>query len=71
MSSFQMNQYYRMCADIELLDKKIALYYLEHESRKNESKFGLPILEELASTDLSNVAITEGNANYNPKRMLV
>ena len=33
-SSFQMNQYYRMCSDIELLDEKIALYYLEHESEK-------------------------------------
>ena len=64
-----MNQYYRMCSDIELLDEKIALYYLQHESEKNESTFGLPIFEEQASQELATVATTKGNVNYNPNNI--
>ena len=30
LNAFKMNTYYNMCSDIELLDEKIALYYLEN-----------------------------------------
>lgn len=32
VNSYKLNSYYTMCADIELLDEKIALYYLEHKA---------------------------------------
>ena len=37
VGSMRMRSYYNMCADIELLEEKIALYYLQHKT--------LPILQ--------------------------
>ena len=59
INSFHMRAYYNMCSDIELLDEKIALYYMENKK--------LPILE----TDTKKVEeliqnYAEGNVNYNP-----
>ena len=31
LDNFKIDQYYKMCADIELLDGKISLYYLKHK----------------------------------------
>lgn len=59
IASTRMRSYYNMCADIELLDEKIALYYLEKKS--------LPILSsETKKIDelISNYG--EENVNYNP-----
>lgn len=30
LSAIKLRNYYNMCSDIELLEEKIALYYLEH-----------------------------------------
>ena len=65
LNNFKMNQYYRMCADIELLDEKIALYYLKHKEYDLDT-FGLPIEDVQVSGDLVTAATTEGNVNYNP-----
>lgn len=56
INSFRMNAYYNMCADIELLDEKIALYYLEHKT--------LPIIKEEPKE--IKESMEEGNVNYNP-----
>lgn len=61
VSSFRINAYYNMCADIELLDEKIALYYLEHKDDENS----LPITEEtIPISELEGWR--EGNVNDNP-----
>lgn len=57
INSFRMNAYYNMCADIELLDEKIALYYLENKT--------LPIMEVEETKEIKE-SMEEGNVNYNP-----
>lgn len=59
ISSFKMKAYYNMCSDIELLDEKIAIYYLQNKS--------LPIVE----SDSKNISelindYSDTNVNYNP-----
>lgn len=59
VSGARMRSYYNMCADIEVLDEKIALYYIEN----NE----IPVLED--DTELVESLInsySETNVNYNP-----
>ena len=59
IASTRMRSYYNMCADIELLDEKIALYYLEHKT--------LPIIR--SETKKINELISNygsSNPNYNP-----
>lgn len=56
ISSYRLNAYYAMCSDIELLDEKIALYYLENKSLPIEGQ--MKTIDSLI-TDMSNV-------NYNP-----
>ena len=67
LDNFKLDQYYKMCADIELLDGKVTLYYLEH---KNDEaiNFGLPIDDNKvrASSELETIVTTEENVNYNP-----
>ena len=59
MDSFKMDQYYKMCADVELLDGKIALYYINNGV--------LPVdTSDTASEDLRTAAISDDNVNYNP-----
>lgn len=58
MSSLKMKLYYNMCSDIELLDEKIALYYLQ----KNE----LPIKGNPNNVNDLIVNYSENNINYNP-----
>lgn len=61
INSFRMNAYYNMCADIELLDEKIALYYLEHK----EEEESLPITDEFI--EISDFeAYSEATVNHNP-----
>ena len=55
-SNFQMNAYYNMRSDIELLDEKIALYYLENKE--------LPI--QIGDTKTINEIYDSNNINYNP-----
>lgn len=57
LSSMKMNKYYNMCSDIELLDEKISLYYLQNKE--------LPILE---AKDVNGIIkdYSEDNVNYNP-----
>lgn len=59
ISSAKMNTYYNMCSDIELLDEKIALYYLQNKE--------LPIVKS-DSKNINEIIqdYSEGNANYNP-----
>lgn len=67
MDSFKMDQYYKMCADIELLDGKVALYYLNHKDDVGDTNGGLPIdKSQEASDDIKKAATTSGNVNYNP-----
>lgn len=59
MYSLTMKNYYNMCADIELLDEKIALYYLEKGELpvdKNNIKNVRDLVQEYS----------ESNVNYNP-----
>ncbi len=58
IASTRMRSYYNMCADIELLDEKIALYYLENKA--------LPISTQTKQISelISNYG--ESNPNYNP-----
>ncbi len=68
VSSYRLNAYYIMCADIELLDEKIALYYLENKDKESEKEnFGLPIIlnESKPIQELITNYSTE-NVNYNP-----
>lgn len=59
VGSMRMRSYYNMCADIELLEEKIALYYLQHKT--------LPILQnETKSIDEIISNYSETNPNYNP-----
>ena len=59
LSSFRMNEYYNMRSDIELLDEKIAIYFLS----ENE----LPIIED-DKRDINSVIenYNSSNINYNP-----
>lgn len=56
INSFRINAYYNMCADIEVLDEKIALYYLKHGT--------LPVITEQPKE--IEESMEEGNVNYNP-----
>ena len=58
ISALRMKLYYDMCADIELLDEKIALYYL----KKKE----LPIQEEEIEIKSLIPSYDENNENFNP-----
>ncbi len=58
IATYQLNAYYMMCSDIELLDEKIALYYLENQE--------LPIQSESIQITALIPDYAEGNANYNP-----
>jgi len=59
ISSLQMRVYYNMCSDIEILDEKIALYYLQNKE--------LPVLAD-NSKDINDLIAeyNENNVNYNP-----
>ena len=57
-SSFKMRAYYNMCSDIELLDEKIAIYYIQNKS--------LPITEEQKNVDEIVSNYSENDVNYNP-----
>ena len=59
ISGYRLNVYQLMCTDIELLDEKIALYYLEHDKQ-------LPITDEYIKIDELIENYGEGNVNYNP-----
>lgn len=64
INSVKTQVYYNMCSDIELLDEKIALYYIEHMS--DTENFGLPI-NKTVTLDAKNVgAMDSENVNYNP-----
>lgn len=58
ISSFKMNSYYNMCADIELLDEKIAIYYIQNKN--------LPVTEETKKVDELIENYSAENVNYNP-----
>ena len=58
ISSFKMNSYYNMCADIELLDEKIAIYYVQNKN--------LPVTEEAKKIDEVIADYGTENVNYNP-----
>lgn len=58
VSSYRLNAYYLMCADIELLNEKIALYYLENKQ--------LPITNDYIEINKLIENYAEGNVNYNP-----
>ena len=58
ITSYRLNAYYLMCADIELLDEKIALYYLENKQ--------LPITNDYIEINKMIENYAEGNVNYNP-----
>ena len=59
ISSYRLNAYYMMCSDIELLDEKIAIYYLEKKE--------LPVTDEIIDiTNLVGEDYGEANVNYNP-----
>lgn len=59
IESFKMNAYYDMCTDIELLDEKIALYFIENKD--------LPIVtSDSKKVDELVPDYAEGNVNYNP-----
>ncbi len=57
-SSFKMKGYYDMCADIELLDEKIAIYYVQNKT--------LPITAETKNIQELIENYTSDNVNYNP-----
>lgn len=61
-NSFKLRNYYNMCADIELLDEKIAIYYLEHKDEENS----LPITNEMIKINDLITGYSENNVNYNP-----
>lgn len=59
ISGVRMREYYNMCADVEVLDGKIAIYYIENGE--------IPVLKN----DVKNVeeligAYSVTDANYNP-----
>ena len=59
VTSYRLNAYYMMCTDIELLDEKIALYYLKNKT--------LPIIESESQSITSLIEnYNENNVNYNP-----
>lgn len=59
VSGARMRSYYNMCADIEILDEKIALYYIENEE--------LPVIEnETEIVDYLVNNYSQDNPNYNP-----
>lgn len=58
ISSFKMNHYYNMCSDIELLDEKIAIYYIQNKN--------LPITAETKKIDEFIENYSAENVNYNP-----
>lgn len=58
ISRIKMRAYYNMCADIELLDEKIALYYLENKS--------IPIFEDEKLIGELIPEYSASNVNYNP-----
>ena len=70
LDNFKIDQYYKMCADIELLDGKISLYYLKHKDDESEN-FGLPIDNNKirANSEFESIVTTEDNANYNPNNI--
>lgn len=59
MSSVKMQAYYNMYADIELLDEKIAIYYLENNKLPIDETDTQNITDLISDYNLSNV-------NYNP-----
>lgn len=63
ISRIKMRAYYNMCADIELLDEKIALYYLENKSLPIEEDKQKNITDLIPDYPESNEV---NNANYNP-----
>lgn len=58
LNAFKMNTYYNMCSDIELLDEKIALYYLENGR--------IPTTDETKQITELITDYQKGNVNYNP-----
>lgn len=58
ISRIKMRAYYNMCADIELLDEKIALYYLQNKV--------LPVSEEVKQIKELIPEYSASNVNYNP-----
>ena len=57
-STFKMKGYYDMCADIELLDEKIAIYYVKNKS--------LPITAQTKNIQELIENYASDNVNYNP-----
>lgn len=58
ISSFKMKAYYDMCSDIELLDEKIAIYYVQNKS--------LPVTSESKNINELITNYDVNNVNYNP-----
>lgn len=59
MSGVEMQVYYNMYADIELLDEKIAIYYLENNKLPIDESDEKNIIDLISDYNSSNV-------NYNP-----
>lgn len=58
IAGLRLKLYYDMCADIELLDEKVALYYLENKS--------LPTTDKTIEIGELITDYGENNVNYNP-----
>lgn len=64
-SNLAMRLYYNMCSDIELLDEKIAIYYLKNKD-KTDILEQLPILDDSISINKLIADYDSDNVNYNP-----
>lgn len=61
ISSFKLKKYYELQSDIELLDDKISLYYLENEY--------LPIFDEYIDIEELINNYNSSDVNYNPNNL--
>ena len=68
VAGLRMKSYYDMCADIELLDEKIALYYLQHKN-DNDGSLHIPITNETKTITEIISDYDENNVNYNPNNL--
>ena len=66
ISSYRMRVYYNMRSDIELLDEKISLYYLENSDNLNiEDQLPIDVTDTKNITNLIS-DYDEYDVNYNP-----